>query len=384
MSFFKLVTGGTVYSPEHLGSCDILIAGARIAAIGKKLDIPDSFDIDWIDAGGKSVAPGFIDLHVHITGGGGESGPATRLPEISVAAILGGGVTTVVGVLGTDSVTRSTENLVAKAQGLEQEGITAFALSGSYSFPNPVTLTGSVQKDICFIPQIIGVGELAISDHRGSHATFADFVRVVSDARVGGLVGNKPGLAVIHMGEGREGMEKLFRLVEETEIPITHLLPTHVTRSTTLFDQALRFASLGGNIDITAQEQEKEDLMSLAQALESLKKASISWDRVTVSSDANGSLPRFDEQGKFIGMGIGSIATLGLELQRLVLNNGYAPADALPLFTKNPAARLGLQGEKGALVSGGCADIIVFDREWQVDSVLAQGRIRVRQGHYID
>jgi beta-aspartyl-dipeptidase (metallo-type) len=383
MAFFKLLTGGHIYAPDDLGQQNILIAGDRIAAIGKELDLPENLEVDRISVTGKNITPGFIDMHVHITGGGGEAGPASRLPEINVCAILSAGVTTLLGVLGTDAVSRSTETLLAKAQGLEQEGITAYILSGSYIFPNPSTVTGSLQKDIALIPHILGVGELAISDHRGPHATFEEFLRVISDARVGGLIGGKPGLAVLHMGGGDERMAKLFRLVAETEIPLLQILPTHVTRDEALFDDAIKFALLGGNIDITAHPADFLPKISLASALDRLQSKNISLDQVTVSSDANGSLPRFDKNKKLIGLQAAAIDSLTLEYQRLV-GDGCLPAhEALRLFTCNPAARLGLKGEKGVIASAACADIVVFDDNWQVDTVLAKGEIYVQDGKLI-
>ena len=383
MAFFKLLTDGHVYAPDDLGPQNILIAGDRIAAIGEELDIPKNFEVDRISVAGKNVTPGFIDLHVHIAGGGGEAGPASRLPEINVCEILSAGVTTLLGVLGTDAVSRSTETLLGKAQGLEQEGITAYILSGSYMFPNPSTVTGSLQKDIALIPQIMGVGELAISDHRGPQATFEEFLRVISDARVGGLIGGKPGLAVLHMGGGDERMAKLFRLVAETEIPISQILPTHITRNEALFDDAVKFALLGGNIDITALPADIPPKISLASALDRLQSKNISLDQITVSSDANGSLPRFDKNKKLIGMKAAAIDSLTLEYQRLVVDD-YLPAhEALRLFTCNPAARLGLSGEKGVIASSACADIVVFDDDWQVDTVLAKGEIYVQGGKLI-
>lgn len=383
MSFLKLLIGGHVYAPEDLGNQDILIAGDKIAAIGKNLEISESVEIDRINIDGKKVTPGFIDLHVHITGGGGEAGPASRLPEINVSSVLSAGVTTLLGVLGTDSVSRSTETLLAKAQGLEQEGITANILSGAYSFPDLPTVTGSLQKDVALIPHIIGVGELAISDHRGPHATFEEFIRVISDARIGGLIGGKPGLAVLHMGGADERMEKLFRLVNETDIPITQILPTHTTRNRGLWKDAIKFALLGGNLDITALPADANHEISLATAIEDLQSNDISLEQITVSSDANGSLPRFDENKKIIGMKMGEISTLTLEFQRLV-KSGFLPVnEALKLFTSNPATRLGLKSTKGVLAISAAADIIVFDHEWKIDTVLSKGTVFVQNSQLI-
>ncbi len=383
MAFFKLLTGGHIYAPDDLGQQDILVAGDQIAAVGKNLDISGSVDVDRISVAGKKVTPGFIDLHVHITGGGGEAGPASRLPEINVSTVLSAGVTTLLGVLGTDSVTRSTEALLAKAQGLEQEGITAYILSGSYTFPDLPTVTGSLQKDIALIPQIIGVGELAISDHRGPHATFEELVRVISDARVGALIGGKPGLVVLHMGGGDERMTKLFRLVKETDIPIGQILPTHTTRNEALWEDAIKFALLGGNLDFTAIPADMHHEISLAAALDQLRSNSISLDQITVSSDANGSLPRFDENKKLIGMKMGAINSLTHEYQRLVGDGCLPPHEALKLFTSNPAARLGLNGKKGVLAPSASADIIVFEDSWQIDSVLSRGEIYIQDGKLI-
>ena len=139
---FILIKDGHVYSPEDKGLNDVLIAGNSIARIAGRIDLPPEFGARVISASGKIVAPGFVDLHVHLLGGGGEGGPRTRTPEITLSKITSAGVTTVVGCLGTDDVTRRPENLLAKAMQLDEEGITAYIYTGSYQFPPP-TVTGS-------------------------------------------------------------------------------------------------------------------------------------------------------------------------------------------------------------------------------------------------
>jgi cyanophycin synthetase len=76
-------------------------------------------------------------------------------------------VTTAVGVLGTDDATRTTAELVATTRGLNQLGLTAFCHTGGYHVP-PVTLTGTVRGEVALVDVIIGVGEIAVSDHRSS------------------------------------------------------------------------------------------------------------------------------------------------------------------------------------------------------------------------
>src|SRR5512139_4201755 len=190
---FTLIKEGTLYAPQNMGMKDILIVGRTIARIADHIDLPSDLPIRRISASGKLVTPGLVDLHVHLLGGGGEAGPRTRTPEITLSKITRAGVTTVVGCLGTDDVSRRPETLLAKAMQLEEEGISTYIYTGSYQFPPP-TITGSVRKDISLIPKVIGVGEIAVSDHRSSQPSFEELCRVAAEARVGGMIGGKAGL----------------------------------------------------------------------------------------------------------------------------------------------------------------------------------------------
>ena len=73
---FTLIKGGSVYNPEKIGIKDILIVGKTIARVSDRIDLPGDFKVNVISASGKIVTPGFIDLHVHLLGGGGEGRPA--------------------------------------------------------------------------------------------------------------------------------------------------------------------------------------------------------------------------------------------------------------------------------------------------------------------
>ena len=102
----KVLKQGDIYAPEHLGRKDILIEGSRIARIADHIDEYDQIEeVEKVDLGGHILTPGYMDTHVHITGGGGESGPATRVPEASLSVLVKNGITTVVGLLGTDGIT---------------------------------------------------------------------------------------------------------------------------------------------------------------------------------------------------------------------------------------------------------------------------------------
>ena len=116
--------------PEALGKKEILIGGNIILGISDKIDMPQGMDIEVIDANGLLVVPGLIDNHVHIAGAGGEGGPSTRTPELTLSRMFEGGVTTVVGCLGTDGLTRSVETVLMKAKSLRHEGASAWIWTG--------------------------------------------------------------------------------------------------------------------------------------------------------------------------------------------------------------------------------------------------------------
>jgi beta-aspartyl-dipeptidase (metallo-type) len=375
---FTIITGGSVYAPEKLGRKDILIAGRVIARIAERIDLPAEFQPLIIRARGKTIVPGFVDLHVHLLGGGGEAGPWTRTPEITLSKITRAGVTTVVGLLGTDDVSRRPETLLAKAMQLEQEGISAYIYSGSYQLPL-ATITGSLRKDIALIPKVVGVGEVAVSDHRSSQPSFEELCRIAAEARVGGMLGGKAGLVHLHMGAGNRRLEPVIRMVKETEIPIGQFLPTHLNRTRQLMEHAIEFAQMGGNIDITASGKDLHFHPTSVEAIRMALDAGVSIDQITLSSDSNGSMPIFDAKGNVVKLGVGDIQCL-LEDWQLMVKAGLSMEDSLKIVSSNAARRVGLFESKGSLEAGKDADLLILNKDLTIDSVLAKGRLMVDRG----
>ena len=308
---------------------------------------------------------------------GVKGGPRTRTPEITLSKITRAGVTTVIGCLGTDDVTRRPETLLAKAMQLEEEGISSYIYCGSYQFPM-ATLTGSVRKDIALIPKVIGVGEIAVSDHRSSQPTFEDLCRVAAEARVGGMVGGKAGIVHLHMGSGPRMLDPIIRIVKETEIPVSQFLPTHVTRTESLLKQAIQFAKMGGNIDFTVKGQDLTFPLTTARSLQMALEGGVSIDQITLSSDSNGSMPVFDDKGRMIKIAVGDIRKLYEEWRDLI-KEGFPLEDILRLVTANPAKRMGIFQDKGTLEEGKDADLLILNDGLEIESVMAKGRLMIRK-----
>lgn len=370
----RLFRHAHLFTPEDRGICDLFIAGGKIIAIeqsGAGIDLPGC---QISDLKGATVCPGFIDQHVHLIGGGGEAGPHTRTPEVRLSKLVAAGITSVVGLLGTDGVTRHPESLLAKTRALEYEGISAWMLTGAYGLPSP-TITGSVEKDVALIDKVIGV-KCAISDHRSSAPSTTQLATMAAQSRVGGLLGSKAGVSVFHMGSSTHELEPIYDILRHADVPMTKLLPTHVNRSQSLFLAALRFAREGGYIDITSSIDEPIDP---ASAIMMAREDNVPFSRVTLSSDGNGSQPNFDVNGNLIGIGVAGFESLLETLQKLVKQHHLPLEEALLPLTRNVAEFLGLP-HKGRLSPGCDADFIILDADLCIAEVWAKGRQMVRDG----
>lgn len=374
-----LIRDAHVHAPRDLGLCDVLCAGGRIAWIGERLAaLPAALACEEVDAGGLRLIPGLVDMHVHVTGGGGEMGHASRVPAPLLSRYTTSGVTTVVGLLGTDDTVRTASQLLAGVMALREQGLGAWAWCGGYHLP-PATVTGSVRGDIALCEPILGVGELAISDHRSSQPTLDELLRVAADAHVGGLMAGKAGVVHLHLGDGARGLQLVRAALDASELPPRVFNPTHVNRRKALFVEAIDLARRGCHIDITAfPVAEGEDAWPAADALRRYLDSGADPARVSVSSDAGGCLPCFDGHGHVTGMDVGDAGLLLATLAELV-DGGMPLARALPAFTANPAALLRLD-RKGRIETGADADLVLLDDTGRARDVWCGGVAHVRQG----
>ena len=379
-----LIRGGDVFAPEPLGRKDLLLAGGAIETVAEPGRIRiDGLEAETVDAAGKRVFPGLIDPHVHILGGGGEGGPATRAPEIRVEDIISSGVTTVIGCLGTDGVTRHMTSLLAKARALELEGVSTFIYSGSYEIPVR-TLTGSVRSDLIVVDKVVGAGEIAVSDHRSSQPTFDEVARLAAECRVGGMLGGKAGVLHFHLGDGKRRLEFLFRIVRETEIPMTQLVPTHISRNPGLFEEGLAWVAAGGSVDITVGPEPvpPDPEVNLEDCIARFREKGLPFGRMMLSSDSNGSIPVFDESGRLVRLTIATEKDLFRKFGDVLRKGLLPPETAARLFSTNAAEFYKLE-KKGRIGPGRDADLIVLDKDLGLSDVFARGKRMMAGGRLL-
>lgn len=359
-----------VYTPFYAGRKDVLLAGGKIEKIADSLDV-SLLDCDEIDGSKLYLTPGLIDRHVHITGGGGEGGFATQVPPVPFSSLVQAGLTTVVGLLGTDGISRSIENLVARAKGLQEQGLSVYCMTGSYAFP-PCTLTGSVSKDILFIDSILGC-KLALSDHRTTPISAAELMSLASQVRTAGMLAGKAGILTLHMGEDPRGLELVQEALKQSSIPIQTFQPTHVQRNQRLLYQAFELARQGGYVDLTCG-------MHVEESLKQARWQNVPWENLTLSSDGQGSWSTYDADGQLTSIGVSLVDGLLRKIVSITKKGEISWEDMLCLCTINVAKALKLYPQKGIIQEDSDADVLLWDADLRLHTVIAKGEVLMREG----
>lgn len=359
-----LIEGGRVYAPEPCGVRQVLLADGHIGKVG---DIDRGAlerlgaEYEVIDARGCIVAPALVDPHVHLLGGSGETGFSTQTPEFFISELVENGVTTVVGTLGVDTTMKTMAGLLAKVKALKEHGLNAFCWTGGYDLP-PASILGSVRDDILFIEEVIGAGEIAVSDTRGLPHDPRELARVAVHAHVGGMLAHKAGLVHVHVGEADSRLDPVVRVLDEFDVEADWFYPTHVERSEKLMGQAISLAQKGGMpVDVDVVE------LDLHRWVTYWRDHGGPPHLLTASSDASINRPAVMQQ-----------------LRDCVLNHGFALEQVLPIATRNTARILKLR-EKGELRKGYAGDILLLEEgSLEIVHVLSHGQFVVRDGRVVE
>lgn len=355
-----LIENGDVYAPKPKGRKSLLIANQQIERIGevnrRALDAL-RIEYDVVDATDCVVVPGFIDPHEHLLGGSGEGSLAKQSPMLFVDEICRAGITTVVGVLGVDTTMKTLPGLLARVKALKEEGLSTFLWTGGYNVP-PTTMLADVRQDMMFIDEVIGAGEVAISDERSMAPSTQELAKLVFDAHIGGILTGKAGLTHFHVGDSDKRLAPIMKLLEGHDIKPEWLFPTHVQRTKALMDEAIAFAIDGMpvNLDIVEEDLAKWTRYYLDHGGPP--------ENFTVSSDADSSTP---------DVLYGQICELAVKHKM--------PLDLVLSFVTSNTARILKLSQKGKLEEGFDADVLVLTRDsLDIRDVIAKGKRLVQDG----
>lgn len=357
-----LLTNASILDPEPIGISDILFDGHSIFKIGKinqkalaQLDL----ELEIVDAKENYVIPGIIDPHSHLLGGSGENGGfSSQTPEISLTELTKAGITTVVGTLGADTTMKTMPGLLACAKGLNEEGLNAYIYTGGYPIP-PQTLFKNSRDDIMFIQEVIGLGEVAIADHRSDEPKASDLARHVIDAHMGGMLSGKAGVTHFHVGPGKRRLQCIWDLLEYApDIDPKWLYPTHIERSEELVKDAIRLSKRGSFVDMDVSDGE------LAKWLKVYLEAGGNFENLTISSDASKNSP----------------SNIIREIRLCIESGKFQLKDLLPLITRNPAKALKFQSRGEIKVGKESSFVVLNKKTLAIEHVIANGKFMIRHG----
>lgn len=356
-----------IYSPKYLGKKDILFNN-KIISIDENINI-NFKGLKTIDCKNMKLLPGIIDQHVHIVGGGGEGGFESRSNPIDYKKIIEAGISSIVGTLGTDGYTRNIDFLIAKTKELKTQGINAYCYTGSYDFPTK-TFTGDVKKDIIFIEEIIGT-KIALNDKRASDISLNELIRLINNNYTAGLISSKAGVVHAHIGPNIEGLKLIFDVINKYP-NINNIIPTHISRNKQILDEAIILNKKGITIDFTCEGEEVFD--EIYKCFKYSLDNNSNIDKITFSSDGNGSSPEFDSNNRIIGYKIMPVDTMFKMLKFMYLNKNENLENIIPLFSTNIANILKLN-RKGYIKENYDSDMIIVDKEFNLINTIINGNI---------
>lgn len=332
-----------------------------------------------IDAGGRYVAPGFLNVHIH-------------------------------GCKGSDTMDATQEALGAMQAFLPRTGVTAFL---------PTTMTCAWQEIAAALTavrtamqtpragaQVLGAhmeGPFISPAKKGSQAEEnilrADYARLAPFADVVRIVTLAP-------EELPEGSDFLARCrAAGIHVSIGHTAADYETarravlmggahRFTHLYDAMQGFhhrapGTLGAAFDTDAYVELIADNVHATPMAQRLAYRVKGKDRVILITDALRACGMGDGPSELGGQRVfvqgeratladgtiaGSVATMNRCLRLFLENTGASVADAVAMVTKNPAEDLGIYGERGSLTPGKRADITIFDEQIAVYDTIIGGQ----------
>jgi beta-aspartyl-dipeptidase (metallo-type) len=381
---FLLIEGGHVFAPTDLGKQSVLVCHDKIVSIGgdQSALVKTLGNVGRMDATNKFVIPGFIDGHLHFLGAGDFDGPLGRVPELHLSSVTRGGITSAVGLLGVDMDSKNLHSLLVKAHELERLGLTTYIYTGSFQVPSPY-LTSSVRADLLLIDKVLGV-KVSVADDNFPNLSFPDFAALAGQVRLAAGMTGKGAIIHAHMGRNQKQFQPIFDLLEAVNLPIEQIHPTHVNRHTpNTLAAGLKFMKRGGTIDLSSNMSIRSGSLTGMNPDEAVKRildAGLPLSQVTLSSDANASMPTLDDQGRPIGLHNAKPSILHREWVHIIQTNHLTLSQVLPLVTTNVARVLRIEKRKGSLRPGKDADIVLLNGDLSIDTVIAMGRIHVENG----
>ena len=387
-----LIKNGHVIDPANGidGVTDIYIENGVVAEVGKNEDL-DGVELEVIDATGKVVAPGLVDMHVHLREPGQEY---KETIETGTRAAVYGGVTSVACMPNTEPVCDN-ESVVrfikeraketgyanvfpvgAVSKGLEGKLLSeigemvfngAVAVSDDgHPVENSALMRRAMQySDMFDIPVIshcedmaLGEGDMnegAVASELGLRGISAAAEEVMASRDI--LLAESLGCRVHIAHISTKGTVELIRQAKKRGVKVTCETCPHYF---TLTDEVCR--GYNTNAKMNPPLRTSEDVSAIKEGLKDGTIDCIVTDHAPHHPDEKQCEFGYAKNGI-----VGLETSLGLGIKELVKEGYLSMSQLIEKMSKNPSEILGIS--KGTLSVGRSADVVIFDpeAEWTVD-----------------
>lgn len=363
--------------------CDIRIDGDKIAEIAEKISVNEGEGITAIDASGKVVMPGLIDLHVHLREPGFEY---KETIETGTRAAAHGGVTSICPMPNTNPVIDSPERVrdllerakdapvhvlpvgavtigqegkeIADIRGMKEAGAVALSEDGKSVMDTLVYRKGLGEAAECGIPMFAHCEDKSLIDggvmNAGKKAeelglpgitNAVEDVIVARDIFLSKETGNR--LHLCHCSTRDSAV--LVELAKKQGLPVTgEVCPHHFTMSDDEITED------HGRFKMNPPLRSKEDVQALKEALRDGIMDVISTDHAPHGEEEKNQSMR---KAPFGIVGIENSFAIGYT--ELVREGYLTLSQLIEKMSVNPAKILGI--DKGNIAVGKTADVVIAD-----------------------
>ncbi|MEI9814373.1 MAG: dihydroorotase [Acidobacteriota bacterium] len=386
-----LIKNGRVIDPAsaHDAIADVLLEGGKIAGVGQNLSAPGA---ELFDASGMIVAPGFIDMHVHLREPGFEHAETI---ESGARAAAAGGFTSICPMPNTSPVN---DNATVTSYIVERARTHAVV----NVFPIGAITKGSQGEELAAVASMVKAGAVAISDDGRPVMNARMMRRAMEFARSCGIpvINHCEDLHLSAGGDMHEGLESVRRglrgipscsedvmvardilLAEVTgaRYHVAHISARHSvemvqfakSRGLPVTSEVTphHFALADRDIPPYDSNYKMKPPLRACGDVEAMIRGVVNGAIDAIATD-HAPHPGSEKMQEFekCPFGILGLETaIGISMQQLVHPGKIDVAKMVALFTTGPARILNL--DRGTLAPGAAGDVTIFsvDREWTYD-----------------
>jgi N-acetylglucosamine-6-phosphate deacetylase len=382
-----VIRSGRAFTPfEEIPDAVVVVQGSRISAVGPRghVDLPRS--AREVNAAGKTVVPGFVDVHIHGAGGHDVMEGTREALEIVSATVAEHGTTSFVATTVTAS---------------EKE--TCFSVAGIAGF----ILNTSQYATRELSAEVLGIhfeGPFISPARRGVHPAqwivppslemFGQFLKEArGTAQILTLAPELPGALELIAAARQAGLVVSLGHTDATYEQAQAAIKAGATHAAHVFNAMRPFSHRGTGVigavltspHVSAEliadgVHVDEAAMRMLVELKTAERAILVSDGISATGMPDGKyqLGMFEvkvsegiarnSEGKLAG----STLTLDRALRNMVAL-GIPLGSALRMVTANPARQIGLGARKGMLAPGADADLVFLNDKLEVAGVMTRG-----------